>query len=169
MECLLANGASLAALGPLYDEQARWAEEAPWHSQITLKSFDYSAPSGGWVDVVSVRAVLEVRWMLHKILRLPSNAVNRIFDFSQYWSHSFILRKEHVKLGGPDLPDDDDIAYLSEKLSSKMMPGSLRKLVFTTKSHEISVFGMYRNICLFSWADFLCFRFGKGIRSRLVV
>ena len=78
VECLLSSGISIAALGPLYDEQVEWAKEMPWYSQLRLKSFDYSAPSGEQVDIVSACTVLKVHWMLHQVLQLPTEVVSEI-------------------------------------------------------------------------------------------
>ena len=132
VECMLSTGVSLMALGPLYDEQVEWAKEMPWYSQLMLKSFNYSTLLGEQVDIFPAHAVLEVCWMLHQILQVPLDVVHRILDLSEYWIHSYVAREDHVEVGVWS-----DIVYLSAILNSKTQ-GSLRKIVFTTKSHPTS-------------------------------
>lgn len=174
VELLLLNGASLETLGPLYDEQAEWAKDTPWYPQLMLKSFDYSSPSGERVDRVSAHAVLEVRWMFHHILQLPSEITGRILELSEYWSHSFTLRKDYVEVGSGDLfspfrnfdGQDHDVAYLSVKLDS-IAPTSLRKIVFTTKSREVFPRGSLgmQEVFLHQAILIFCFRSKSSIPS----
>ena len=73
--------------------------------------------------------MLDVRWILRKVLRLPSEVACLILDLSEYWAHSFILR--NGKIVAKWLHE----GYISVKLNSKG-PGSVRRMVFTTKSRE---------------------------------
>ena len=135
VEAMLAGATRLSNIGLLYTEQVQWASSEPWYSDLTLTDCDYSIPTGSQVEVASPSITFQVRNMLEEKFGNRSAVVNLILDTTEYWSHSFIARDDKVVYNIDHA--DSGKEYVKIEVNGQRSP-CVRKIVFTTKSHETS-------------------------------
>ena len=131
---LLSVGADLADLEPVNAEEVRWATLEPWYPQLTLKHSCNTATSqvGDQVDEVPFNTVLEVYNLLHTALKLPAGVVGTVLDMAEYWVHSMAISKEEIIV----VESSEQKPYVLVKVSECLVPIQVRKIAFTTKSHD---------------------------------
>ena len=129
---LLPNGACFSDIGAvtLYREQAQWASCEPWYTHLTLKDYDYSAPSGRQIEDVPALTIVEVRKMIEKRFGFPSKVVDLILDMAEYWSHSFIVHDDQ-EIHNDGLFDEE---YLRINVNTARLSfRGIKKVALTTK------------------------------------
>ena len=114
----------------LYREQAQWASCEPWYTHLTLKDYDYSAPSGKQIVEVLASAIVEVRKIIEKRFRVPSKVVDVILDMAEYWSHSFIVLNDQ-EIHNDSLFDKEHLRINVN--TARLSFRGIKKVALTTK------------------------------------